>query len=310
MQDRNRLDTSSSMRLGVLGPMVNFRKEKIAPGLYFIATPIGASRDITLRALDLLASADILVAEDTRSLRHLMQIHGVPLEDRHVRAYHDHSPERVRSELIAEILAGKAVVYAPEAGTPMVSDPGFALGRAAVEAGCMVTSAPGPSALLAALTLSGLPSDRFMFCGFPPQKPAARRAFLDELKTYSATLVFYESPKRVRRLLEELCEQWSPERPAVLCRELTKRFEETRRGTLDSIRQELGTQDPKGECVLLCGPAPERQTADAATVEAALTEALDRLSVKDAASDIASLFNLPRREVYQRALALQKEKDL
>ncbi|MEM1362562.1 MAG: 16S rRNA (cytidine(1402)-2'-O)-methyltransferase [Pseudomonadota bacterium] len=288
--------------------MVNLKKEKIAPGLYFIATPIGAARDITLRALDLLASADILVAEDTRSLRHLMQIHGVPLGDRPIKAYHDHSPEKVRADLIAEILAGCAVLYAPEAGTPMVSDPGFDLGRAASEAGCMVTAAPGPSAMLAALTVSGLPSDRFMFCGFPPQKSAARRSYLADIKTCGATVIFYESPKRVRRLLEELCEAWGPERPAVLCRELTKRFEEAKRGTLEGLRQDLGTQDPKGECVLLCGPAPAEEVADTETVEAALTGALHRLSVKDATSEIAALFNLPRREVYQRALALQKEK--
>ncbi|MCV6595567.1 MAG: 16S rRNA (cytidine(1402)-2'-O)-methyltransferase [Mangrovicoccus sp.] len=287
--------------------MVNHNKIDLAPGLYFIATPIGAARDITLRALDLLASADVLMAEDTRSLRHLMQIHGVPLEGRKIRPYHDHSGAGARDGAVQEVLAGRSVLYAPEAGTPMVSDPGYALGRAVVEAGGDVISAPGPSAMLTALTLSGLPSDRFMFCGFPPQKGGPRQSFLRELAPLPATLIFYEAPKRVRRILGELCEICGPDRQAVLCRELTKRFEETMRGTLAELVEQLGDSDPKGECVLLVAPDQGPKTADPEAVEAALDEALGRLRVKDAAAEVAALFGLPRREVYQQALARQKD---
>ena len=288
--------------------MLNFSVVELSPGLYFVATPIGAARDITLRALDLLASADILVAEDTRSLRRLMQIHGMPLGGRHVFAYHAHSRPKDRDAIVAHVLAGRSVVYAPEAGTAMVSAPGFMLGRAVVAAGGNVTAAPGPSALLAALTVSGLPSDRFLFSGFPPPKAGARAALFAELAVVPATIVFYASPKRVRQLLGELCETWDAERPAVLCRELTKRFEETMRGTLLSLRDRLGDTDPRGECVLLGGPPSTDRGADPETVGRALDDALARLSVRDAATEVAEMFGLPRRSVYQDALARQKDR--
>lgn len=288
--------------------MVNHSILDLPAGLYFVATPIGTARDITLRALDLLASADILVAEDTRSLRHLMQIHGISLEGRRLRPYHDHSGPAARQDIVDAVMAGQSVVYAPEAGTAMVSDPGFALGRAVSEAGGVVTSAPGPSALLAALTVSGLPSDRFMFCGFPPQKGGPRAAFLAELAQIPATLVFYESPKRVRRLLGDMCESWPQDRSAVLCRELTKRFEETMRGSLTEVRDMLGDTNPRGECVLLVGPPDPASSVDADEVARALDAALDRLSVKDAAAEIAMRFGLPRRDVYQDALARRRDR--
>ncbi|MEM8958566.1 MAG: 16S rRNA (cytidine(1402)-2'-O)-methyltransferase [Pseudomonadota bacterium] len=286
--------------------MVNFSVVDLSPGLYFVATPIGTARDITLRALDLLASADILVAEDTRSLRRLMQIHGVPLDGRRVLAYHDHSRPGDRDAIVKQVIAGRSVVYAPEAGTAMVSDPGFMLGRAVVEAGGEVTAAPGPSALLAALTVSGLPSDRFLFAGFPPQKAGPRAAFFAELATVPATIVFYAAPKRVRQVLEELCVSWGDKRPAVLCRELTKRFEETMRGTLRSVRERLGETDPRGECVLLVGPPVANRAADPEGVAEALDDALTRLSVRDAAAEVAEMFGLPRRTVYQDALSRQR----
>ncbi|MDT8327436.1 MAG: SAM-dependent methyltransferase, partial [Roseovarius sp.] len=157
---------------------MNLNKQKLAPGLYLIATPIGTARDITLRALDILASADVITAEDTRSLRHLMEIHGVPVGDRPLWAYHDHNGERMRPRILAALAEGKSVVYASEAGTPMVADPGFDLGRAAVAEGYDLISAPGPSAVITALTLAGLPTDRFLFAGFLPNASGRRKTVM------------------------------------------------------------------------------------------------------------------------------------
>lgn len=277
--------------------------EPLAPGLYFIATPIGAARDITLRALDLLTTADVLAAEDTRTLRHLMEIHGIPLGDRPLISYHDHNGDVARPRILKALEEGRSVVYASEAGTPLVADPGFQLGRAAIEAGHQVIAAPGPSAVLAALTVSGLPSDRFLFAGFPPQQGGARRTMLAELADIPATVIFYESPKRVSRLLSELSETWGGDRPAVVCRELTKRFEEVSRGTLASLAEAFAERDVKGEIVVLVDRPGERQV-DAATVEAALREARGRLRVKEAAAEVAARFGLSRRDVYQIALRL------
>lgn len=278
----------------------------LAPGLYFVSTPIGAARDITLRALDVLASADILAAEDTRTLKHLMQIHGIALGERRVMAYHEHSGPAQRDKLIDEIAAGRSVAYASEAGTPLVADPGFQLARAAIAADLPVIAAPGPSAVLTALTVSGLPSDRFLFAGFPPPAKGARAAFLQDLAQQNATVIVYESPKRLQRLLAELTDACGAERPAVVCRELTKRFEEVCRGTLAELFTEFEDRAIKGEIVVLIDRAPAA-VADAATVDDALREALTRLRVKDAASEVATQLGLPRRQIYQRALELGRE---
>ena len=204
-------------------------------GLYFLATPIGAARDITLRALDILGAADVIAAEDTRTLRHLMEIHGVALGHRPLIAYHDHNGEVARPKLLRALAEGKSVAYASEAGTPLVADPGYQLGRAAIAAGHPVFAAPGPSAVLAALTVSGLPSDRFLFAGFPPNTASARRKWLREVAQVPATLIFYESPKRVSEMLADCVTEFGEERLAVVCRELTKRFEEVRRGPLRDL---------------------------------------------------------------------------
>ena len=200
------------------GPMAGPIAGPIAPGLHLVATPIGAARDITLRTLDLLAGADVLAAEDTRSLRRLMEIHGIPLRGRPLIAYHDHNAPAVRPRLLAALAEGRSVVYAPEAGTPLVADPGYQLLRAAVAAGHPARGAPGPSAMLAALMVAGLPSDRFLFAGFPPAQAGPRRRWIGELQDVRATLILYESPKRVRRMLGELCEAWGEGREAALCR--------------------------------------------------------------------------------------------
>jgi 16S rRNA (cytidine1402-2'-O)-methyltransferase len=276
----------------------------VAPGLHFIATPIGAARDITLRALDILAAADILAAEDTRSLRHLMDIHGIPLGGRPLIAYHDHNGAAVRPRLLAALAAGRSVAYAAEAGTPLVADPGYQLARAAIAAGHPVLAAPGPSALLAALTVAGLPTDRFLFAGFLPAQQGARRATLAELATVPATVVLYESPKRVSRTLGELCDAFGADREAAVCRELTKRFETVTRGTLAALAATFDGADTRGECVLVVDRAPARP-GDWAAAEPALRAALAEHAPAQAATAVAARFGLPRRAVYARALALR-----
>ena len=280
--------------------------QKAPPGLTFIATPIGAARDITLRALDLLATADMLVAEDTRSLRHLMDIHGIALGGRPLWSYHDHNGATARPGILAALADGRSVVYASEAGTPLVADPGYQLGRAAGEAGHPVTAAPGPSAVLAALTVSGLPSDRFLFAGFPPAAQGERRRWLAELGTVPATVILYEAPQRVQRLLGELADAWGEGRKAALCRELTKRFEEIVRGTLGSLARDFAGRTVKGEVVLVID-RPLVEKAAPEDLDAALRRALGSLRLRDAASAVAEELGLPRREVYQRALAMDQE---
>ncbi len=276
-------------------------KHSLVAGLYFLATPIGAARDITLRALDILASADVLAAEDTRTLRHLMEIHGVSLGDRPLVAYHEHNNDAALPRLLRAMAEGKSVAYASEAGTPLISDPGFQLARAAIAEGYSVLSAPGASAVLCALTVSGLPSDRFLFAGFPPAAKGARQTFIRELAQVQATVILYESPKRVKALLDDLVQGLGEARKSVVCRELTKRFEEVSRGTLGELAAAFDGRDVKGEIVVLIDRAPE-QVADAATVEQALDQALTHMTMKDAAAAVAQAYGLPRRDVYQLAL--------
>ena len=279
----------------------------VPPGLHFIATPIGAARDITLRALDILAGSDVLAAEDTRTLRHLMEIHGVALNGRPLWAYHDHNGEAVRPRILAALAEGKSVAYASEAGTPLVADPGYQLSKAAIAAGHVVLAAPGPSAVLAALTVSGLPSDKFMFVGFPPNTSAARLSFLSEMAQIPATLVFYESPKRLSKLLTDMVTSLGEERRAVVCRELTKKFEETTRGSLGELVAVFDGVAIKGEIVVL-GDRDHKAKADPITVETALRSALAQMSVKDAAAMVAESLALPRRDVYQVALNIVKDR--
>ena len=275
-----------------------------APGLTLVAVPIGDARDVTLRALDVLASAEVLAAEDTRSLRRLMEIHGLPVGGRPLLSYHDHNGPAVRPRLLAAMAEGRSVAYASEAGTPLVADPGYALARAAIEAGHPVTAAPGASAVLTALAVGGLPTDRFLFAGFPPAAAGARRRWLAGLDAAEATVAVYESPRRVHRLLGEMAEVMGEGRPAALCRELTKRFEEVARGTLGSLAAGLEGRVPKGEIVVLVDRAPPRVAA-AADVEAMLRDALGRLSRRDAVAEVTRATGRPRREVYALALGME-----
>lgn len=284
---------------------MNFQKVSLQAGLHFVGVPIGTARDITLRALDVLASADVLAAEDSRSLRHLMDIHGVPLAGRQVHALHDHSGEGVTERLIAAMAEGKAVAYASEAGMPLIADPGFELGRAAGQAGHMVTCAPGPSAVLTALVLGGLPTDAFFFAGFLPNATVARRKALEKLREVPGTLVFYESPKRLAAMLGDAADVLGGDRAAAVCREITKKFEETRRGTLLELGAAYGAKSVKGEVVVLI----DRNRSEKITIvalEEDLQEALSSHSMRDAVDMVAQAHDIPRRQVYQMALALSK----
>ncbi|HMO08667.1 MAG TPA: 16S rRNA (cytidine(1402)-2'-O)-methyltransferase [Paracoccaceae bacterium] len=281
-----------------------FRHVRLVPGLHLVSTPIGNARDITLRALDTLASADVLAAEDTRTLRHLMDIHGVPLRGRRVLAYHDHNGAAVRPRLLAALEAGASVAYASEAGTPLVADPGFQLARAAATAGHRVVPVPGASAVLAALVAAGLPTDRFLFAGFLPAGDGARTAVLAELAAVPATLVIFESPRRVKRTLGELSEVFGEGRMAALCRELTKRFEEVIRGPLGQLRDDPALRDLRGEVVMVIDRAPDRIAGDG-DVDAALRDALAKgATLRDAVEGVTAATGRTRRSVYARALAL------
>lgn len=284
---------------------MNFETKPLAAGLYFVSTPIGAARDITLRGLDILASADLIAAEDTRTARKLMEIHGVALNGRQVISYHDHSGRAERDRIMAAIAAGKSVAYVSEAGTPIIADPGFDLGRLAQEAGHKVIAAPGASAVLAALTVAGLPAERFAFIGFLPAGKTQRETQIAALRDLPFTMVFYESPKRVGEMLASLRDILGEGREGAVCRELTKRFEEVRRGTLASLAAEFAERSVKGEIVVLVGRAGATET-NADEVGNALREAMKTMRVKDAADAVAGAFGLPRRQVYQQALQLDR----
>lgn len=273
------------------------------PGLYVVATPIGNARDITLRALDLLRGADIIACEDTRVTRKLLNIHDI---DRPTLAYHDHNAARIRPRLMERLIKGEIVALVSDAGTPLISDPGYRLVNEARQAGVAVTALPGASAPLAALASAGLPTDKFLFAGFLPAKSAARRRALGELASVSATLVFFESAPRLAASLTDMAAELGPRKAAVL-RELTKKFEEARHGSLPDLARHYQTEGPpKGEIVVLVAPPDGRAaTLEAAEIDALLLTALDQGSVKDAAAGLAERTGLPRRTLYNRALVLR-----
>lgn len=277
---------------------------RCAAGLYVVATPIGNLRDITLRALDVMAAADVIACEDTRVTEKLMSRYGLAGQRL---AYHEHNAERMRPLLIEKLKAGAVVALVSDAGTPLISDPGFKLVRAAIAEGIAVTTLPGASAALAALVLSGLPSDRFFFQGFLPPKEAARRRVLSEIANLPATLIVYETGPRLAATLADMAELLG-DRPAAVARELTKLYEELRRGSLGELAAHYAAAGgPKGEIVIVVGGIDEAAARAAITddaLDAALEAALATMSVKDASAAVAEATGRPRREVYQRALTL------
>jgi len=277
----------------------------LAPGLYVTATPIGHARDITLRALEALKACDLIAAEDTRVTSKLLAIYGL---SKPMTPYNDHNGERERPRLLAKLRAGQRIVLVSDAGTPLVSDPGFKLVRAALAEGIAVHALPGASAPLAALTLSGLPSDRFLFAGFLPSKRGERRTSLEALRTNAVTLIFFESAQRLGECLADMAEIFG-ERQACVARELTKLHEEIRRDTLAELAAHYGDVDPpRGEITLVVGGAVQGQV-DFSTLDRLLESALAFMPVRAASDLLAEALDLPRRAVYDRALARKKRDD-
>jgi 16S rRNA (cytidine1402-2'-O)-methyltransferase len=299
--EADRRDSSSARRYLLKGQVLE--APALAPGLHIVATPIGNLRDTTLRALEVLAAADVIACEDTRVTRKLIDHYGITTP---LTPYHDHNATEARPKLIARLAAGKAVALVSDAGTPLVSDPGFKLVRAAQEAGHAVTTAPGASAALAALAVAGLPTDRFFFEGFLPPKSGQRQTRIAELARIPATLLLFETGPRLAAALVDLAEGLGA-REAAVCRELTKLHEEVRRGGLATLAAHYqSAAEPRGEIVLVIAP-PVAQSEDAADLDTLLRNALARVSVKEAVAEVAAVTGHPRRDVYQRALKLAKD---
>ena len=273
------------------------------PGLYFVATPIGAARDITLRAMDVLRDADVLVAEDTRSLRKLMDIHSIPLRGRKIISYNDHNGSSKRPLILSEIALGKSVSYSSEAGSPLVADPGYQLGREVTNSGYRVVTVPGACAVIAALTVSGLPTNQFFYAGFLPNSKSARQKFLKLVENIPGTLVFYESPKRLNKALIDMLFILGPERPVVIARELTKKFEETIRSTLGEINEKIEGRSIKGEIVILLGKKPET-IFNLEDLHKILLVELRKNSLKDSVLKVAMRTGVARSLVYKTALEI------
>ncbi|MGZ3304662.1 MAG: 16S rRNA (cytidine(1402)-2'-O)-methyltransferase [Asticcacaulis sp.] len=272
----------------------------VTPGLYIVATPIGNLRDITLRALDVLRAADVVLAEDTRVAAKLLSAYDLK---KPLIRYDDHAGPKVLPEIIERLHAGHIVAQISDAGTPLISDPGFRLVEIAREMAVNVHPVPGASSVLAALCLAGLPTDRFTFAGFPPAKSAARKTFLAEFATERATLVFFESGPRLRASLGDMAEVLG-DRDACVCRELTKLYETAYRGPLSALIADDHLADPKGEIVIVIAP-PAEAAPSADNLDEALKLALEHYSPSDAARQLAQMFGLPRKVIYQRALELK-----
>ena len=277
---------------------------KLPAGLHIVATPIGNLGDITLRALEALAGADLIACEDTRVTRKLLDRYAIATP---LTPYHEHNAAQARPALLHRLAGNAAIALVSDAGTPLISDPGFKLVRDAAAAGYPVTALPGASALLTALSVAGLPTDQFMFVGFLPPKQAARRARIAALGRIPATLVLFESGPRIAATLADLAAGLGPQREAALCRELTKLHEEVRRGDLASLAETCAQSEPRGEIVVVIAPPQAPAQPSATDTEMLLRHALNRVSLKDAVAEVADATGLPRREIYQRALALAVE---
>lgn len=281
-------------------PRVEPPPRPVAPGLYLVATPIGNLRDITLRALDVLGAADLVLAEDTRVTARLLTAYGLKAK---LERADDHAGGRAAELAVEAVAAGQVVALVSDAGTPLVSDPGYVVARAVIAAGLPVHPIPGPSSLLAALSVAGLPADRVLFAGFAPPKSAARRTFLEGLAAEKATLVLFETGPRLRESLNDMAAVLGP-RPAAVARELTKLYETCVRGTLAELAADPALDAPKGEIVVVIGPG-EAEAASADDVDRALTEALGRLPPGEAAAEVARALGQSRKTLYRRALELK-----
>lgn len=275
------------------------------PALYLVSTPIGNLGDITLRALWVLRQASAVLCEDTRVTGGLLHQYGIK---QNLVSCHDHNEAERVKEVLSRLSQGEALALVSDAGTPMISDPGYRLVQACRQAGFPVIPVPGASAVLSALTMAGLPTDRFLFAGFLPAKQTARRQSLKELESMQATLVFYESPQRLGETLDDMCALFGEARQAAVGRELTKLYEDMQVGSLHDLAL-IYTKDeaPKGEIVILVAPAPEAAPPSEAQLDIALRQALETMSVRDAATAVAGALNLKKSVVYQRALALADE---
>jgi 16S rRNA (cytidine1402-2'-O)-methyltransferase len=279
---------------------------KIATGLHIVATPIGNLGDITLRALETLAGADIVACEDTRMTHRLMERYGIKAS---LTPYHDHNAEAARPKILAHLAQGASVALVSDAGTPLISDPGFKLVREVCAAGLAVIALPGPSSVLAALSVAALPTDRFFFEGFLPPKEHARRMRIAELARIDATLVMFESGARVEDSLRDLADGLGT-RDAAICREMTKLHEDIRRGPLHELARNASELETRGEFVLVIGPPPaDAGIMNEADLDGLLRESLAHGSVKDAVAQAVEVSGRSRREVYARALALSKAQD-
>ena len=272
-----------------------------------VSTPIGNLKDFSLRAQEALAAADAILCEDTRTSSILLRTYDIRTK---LIALHEHNEEARIPQLLAAMQEGAHYVLISDAGTPLVSDPGYRLVRAAIEAGLSISGIPGPNAAVLALTLSGLPPQPFLFVGFLPPKTGPRRATLERLRNaeaagLSATLVFYEAPHRLVETLTDAAEIFGP-RPAAVCRELSKHYEDVRRETLPALAAHYGTETPRGEITLVIGPATA-EPATAQTLDQALELALGQMSLKDAAAVVATATGLPKKQIYARALELGRK---
>lgn len=295
-------DQAAAVRsFAVAGQIVN--APKAAPGLYLVATPIGNLGDITLRALETLAGVDIVACEDTRITRRLMERFSITAT---LKQYHEHNAEQARPKILEALARGSSIALVSDAGTPLISDPGFKLVREVSAAGFPVTALPGPSSVLAALSVAALPTDRFFFEGFLPSKHMARRARLTELARIDATLVMFESGARVQDSLRDLADIMG-DRDAAICREMTKLHEDIRRATISELAAAADTLETRGEFVLVIGPPAADAGIGDDALDALLRSSLSRGSVKDAVAHAVEISGRPRRDIYARALELARD---
>ncbi len=302
--DMNRASNDTSgVVTRVTAELARHLGDALAPGLYLIATPIGNLADISLRALATLAKSDVIYCEDTRHSRTLVAHYGI---GRTLRPYHEHNAEEQRPRILADLARGARIALISDAGTPLVSDPGYKLVRDAIAESHTVIAIPGASAVLTALSVAGLPTDTFLFAGFLPPRSGARRSRISELATVPASLIFFEAPTRVAETLADLAETLG-DRPAAIARELTKLHEAVRRGPLTALAELFAQSEPKGEIVIVVGP-PSATTATDEVIAAALQAALAHMSLRDAAKAVADRLSVPKARVYELGLKLKSDK--